>query len=60
MSEINISQIISIQLNKGINDQISILTERNIEKIQKSQDNLINDLAKKQEESIITIKVNII
>jgi len=31
-----------------------------IEKIQKSQDNLINDLAKKQEESIITIKVNII
>ena len=61
MSGIKISQRISTQSNKVINEQISILTERinSIEKIQKNQDNLINDLTRKQEESNISIKDNI-
>ena len=61
MSGIKISQRISTQSNKVINEQISILTERinSIEKIQKNQDNLINNLARKQEESNVSIKDNI-
>ena len=58
MSGINISQRISTQSKKVINELLSILTERinSIEKFQINQDNLINNLAKKQELSSINIK----
>ena len=61
MSGINISQRISNLSNKVINEQISKITERinNIEENKKKQDELISDLAKKQEESNLSIKDNI-
>ena len=61
MSGINISQRILTQSNKVIKEQMSILTERinSIEAIKKNQDNLINDLARKQEKSKINIIDNI-
>ena len=60
-SGINISQRISNMPNKAINEQISKINERinNIENYQKKQDELISDLAKKQEESNLSIKDNI-
>ena len=60
-SGINISQRISNISNKAINEQISEITKRinKIEDNQKKQDEVINYLVKKQEESNLSINNNI-
>ena len=60
-SGINISQRISNISNKAINEQISEITKRinKIEDNQKKQDEVINYLVKKHEESNLSINNNI-